>query len=39
MGNLVKDHLAAFLGGLVLVFAGIGLWVVLKRRKSAVGEA
>ena len=29
----VRDHLAAFLGGLVLVFLAIGVWAVLKRRK------
>jgi len=31
---VVKAHLVLFLGGLVLVFVGIGVWVVLKRRKS-----
>jgi len=41
VGDMVRDHLALFLSGLVLVFAGIALWAVLKRRKSseADGEA
>jgi hypothetical protein len=30
---VVKEHLAAFLSGLVLVFAAIGVWAVMKRRK------
>jgi membrane protein YqaA with SNARE-associated domain len=34
VGEIVKDHLVIFLGGLVLVFAGIGVWAILKRRKS-----
>ena len=33
-GDLVRDHLGAFLTVLVLIFAGIGLWAVLKRRKN-----
>jgi uncharacterized membrane protein YdjX (TVP38/TMEM64 family) len=32
--EVVKDHLALFLASLVLVFAGIALWAILKRRKS-----
>jgi membrane protein YqaA with SNARE-associated domain len=37
----VRDHLALFLGGLVLVFLAIGVWAVLKRRKrvEVAGEA
>ena len=34
MEGVVKDHLGLFLAALVLVFAGIGIWAVLKRRKS-----
>ncbi len=34
MEEVVKDHLGLFLAALVLVFAGIGIWAVLKRRKS-----
>ncbi len=37
VSDMVRDHLALFLGALVLVFAAIALWAVLKRRKS--GEA
>jgi membrane protein YqaA with SNARE-associated domain len=33
MGAVIRDHLPAFLGGLVLVFLGIGVWAVVKRRK------
>jgi membrane protein YqaA with SNARE-associated domain len=33
METMVKDHLAAFLSGLVLIFAAIGVWAVLKRRR------
>jgi len=32
METVVKEHLAAFLGGLVLVFAAIGFWAVARRR-------
>ena len=32
--DLVRDHLTLFLSGLVLVFAAIGIWVVLKLRKK-----
>lgn len=32
-GDLVKNHLGLFLSGLVLAFAAIGIWVVLKLRK------
>jgi membrane protein YqaA with SNARE-associated domain len=34
MTDVVKDHLAVFLGVLVLVFVAIGVWVVLKLRKK-----
>ena len=34
MEGVVKDHLGLFLAALVLVFAGIGIWALLKRRKS-----
>ena len=34
MEEVVKGHLGLFLAALVLVFAGIGIWAVLKRRKS-----
>jgi membrane protein YqaA with SNARE-associated domain len=34
VGTMVRDHLSLFLSGLVLVFAGIALWVVLKRRRK-----
>ncbi len=34
VANVVKEHLALFLGALVLVFVGIGVWVVLRRRRS-----
>ena len=33
--DLVKDHLTLFLSALVLIFAAIGVWVVLKLRKKA----
>jgi len=36
MESVVKDHLAAFLGGLVLIFAAIGVWAVMKRRRRVV---
>ena len=32
---VVRDHLALFLGGLVLVFLAIAVWAVLRRRKRA----
>ncbi len=35
MTEMVKEHLALFLGILVLIFAAIGLWALLKRRKRA----
>jgi membrane protein YqaA with SNARE-associated domain len=35
MTDLVKDHLTLFLSALVLLFAAIGIWVVLKLRKKA----
>jgi membrane protein YqaA with SNARE-associated domain len=34
MTDLIRDHLTLFLSGLVLVFAAIGIWVVLKLRKK-----
>jgi membrane protein YqaA with SNARE-associated domain len=34
MTDLVKQHLVIFLSALVLIFAGIGVWVVLKMRKK-----
>jgi membrane protein YqaA with SNARE-associated domain len=34
MTDVVKDHLAVFLGVLVLIFVAIGVWVVLKLRKK-----
>ncbi len=34
MEEVVKDHLGLFLAALVLVFAGIGIWAILKRRKA-----
>jgi membrane protein YqaA with SNARE-associated domain len=34
MTDLVKNHMAIFLSALVLVFAAIGVWVVLKLRKK-----
>lgn len=33
--DLVKDHLTLFLSALVLIFAAIGVWVMLKLRKKA----
>jgi len=33
-GDLIKDHLAVFLSALVLIFAAIGVWAVVKRRKK-----
>ena len=35
VSDVIRDHMALFLSGLVLVFVAIGVWVVLKRRKSA----
>jgi len=32
--EVVRGHLVAFLSGLVLVFAAIGVWAVAKRRKN-----
>ena len=34
IGEMIKDHLELVLTCLVLVFAAIGLWAVLKRRRS-----
>jgi membrane protein YqaA with SNARE-associated domain len=34
VSDAIRDHMVLFLSGLVLVFAGIALWVVLKRRKT-----
>jgi len=34
VGDVVRDHLGLFLAGLVLVFAALGVWALLKRRKS-----
>jgi membrane protein YqaA with SNARE-associated domain len=34
VGEVVHQHLALFLTGLVLIFVAIGVWMVLKRRKS-----
>jgi len=38
MEAVMKEHLAAFLGGLVLAFAGIAVWAVVKRRKRVAVE-
>lgn len=35
MTDAIRNHLALLLGGTVLVFVAIGVWVVLKRRKAA----
>jgi membrane protein YqaA with SNARE-associated domain len=37
MADAVKDHLVLFLGVLVLIFVAIGVWAVVKRRKSGDG--
>jgi membrane protein YqaA with SNARE-associated domain len=34
MSDAIRDHMVLFLSGLVLIFVAIGVWVVLKRRKS-----
>ena len=34
VGEVVHEHLALFLTGLVLIFVAIGVWMILKRRKS-----
>jgi membrane protein YqaA with SNARE-associated domain len=34
MSDAIRDHMVLFLSGLVLIFVVIGVWVVLKRRKS-----
>jgi membrane protein YqaA with SNARE-associated domain len=34
MTDLVKDHLVAFLSAVVLIFAAIGVWAVVRRRKK-----
>ena len=39
VSDVIRDHMALFLSGLVLVFVAIGVWVVLKRRKSAAPVA
>ena len=33
VGDLIHQHLVIFLGSLVLIFAAIGMWAVLRRRK------
>jgi uncharacterized membrane protein YdjX (TVP38/TMEM64 family) len=35
VSDAIRDHMVLFLSGLVLIFVAIGVWVVLKRRKSA----
>lgn len=37
--EVVKGHIALFLGSLVLVFAGIILWAVLRKRRSGESAA
>ena len=37
VGEAIKEHQELVLGGLVLVFAAIGVWMVLKRRKNGNG--
>jgi membrane protein YqaA with SNARE-associated domain len=37
--NVVRSHPTLFVGGLVLIFAGIGVWAILKRRKNAVATS
>jgi membrane protein YqaA with SNARE-associated domain len=39
IGDLVRDHLAAFLSALVLIFAAIGVWAFLKLRKNGEKQA
>jgi membrane protein YqaA with SNARE-associated domain len=39
MTDLIQDHLEVFLSALVVVFAAIGAWAFLKRRKGAEKEA
>ena len=34
VGQMLKDHLELVLGGVVLIFAALGLWAMLKRRKK-----
>ncbi len=34
MSDAVKNHLPLLLGGIVLIFVAIGMWVVVKRRKA-----
>jgi len=34
IGDMIRDHLALFLAGLVLIFVAIGVWAILKRRKD-----
>jgi membrane protein YqaA with SNARE-associated domain len=38
MADIVKQHLVLFLTVLVLIFAAIGLWALLKRRKRGAQE-
>ena len=35
VGNAVRNHLGIFLGALVLAFAAIGVWAVVKRRSKS----
>ena len=39
MERVIKDHLTLFISALVLVFAALGAWVVLKRRKKSTANA
>jgi membrane protein YqaA with SNARE-associated domain len=34
IGTMISQHLALFLGGLVLIFGAIAMWALLKRRKA-----
>jgi membrane protein YqaA with SNARE-associated domain len=34
VGGMMKDHVGIFLGVLVLIFAAIGLWAMIKRRRQ-----
>jgi membrane protein YqaA with SNARE-associated domain len=38
VGGMVKDHLGVFLGVVVLIFASIALWAVMKRRRRGRGS-
>jgi membrane protein YqaA with SNARE-associated domain len=33
VGTVIHDHLVLFLSGLVLIFAAIGIWAVMRRRR------